>query len=177
MPHLLLEETPERIVTCLLPGTIGKRWTLAGHPDWFRRLDEAWGLAEHVWHTRRVVITTTFGTGYSLEVHWDHESAEFLGWYVNLQEPLRRTPFGYDTMDQMLDIWIEPNRSWHWKDCEEFHELELAGLFTAAEGEVIRSEGRHVIDNLSMLLPIGWESWRPESSWPLPTLPDGWERL
>ena len=34
------------------------------------------------------------------------------GWYVNLQEPLRRSRLGFDTDDLILDIWVQPGGSW-----------------------------------------------------------------
>jgi hypothetical protein len=51
------------------------------------------------------------------------------------------------------------------------------GLFTHVEADAIRAEGQRVIDNLGTLLPTGWEQWQPDSSWPLPVLLDGWDRL
>ena len=49
------------------------------------------------------------------------------------------------------------------------------GLFTSAEAEAIRAEGRRVIDSLDTLLPTGWEDWQPDPSWGPPTLPEGWD--
>ena len=43
---------------------------------------------------------------------------EFLGWYVNLEEPFRRTPLGFDVRDLQLDILVDPERKWRWKDSE-----------------------------------------------------------
>lgn len=46
-----------------------------------------------------------------------------LGWYVNLQEPMRRNPIGFEAMDLMLDVVVEPALSWRWRDGEEFDEI------------------------------------------------------
>jgi protein associated with RNAse G/E len=46
-----------------------------------------------------------------------------LGWYVNLQCPYRRTPLGIEAMDLMLDIVVEPDMTWRWKDDDEFDEI------------------------------------------------------
>jgi predicted RNA-binding protein associated with RNAse of E/G family len=141
IPQLLLAETADQVVTCILPGVVAKKWTLYGQKDWVRRVTDEWTLMNYTWQTRRIVTLTSFGARHSLGVHWDHASNAFLGWYVNLQEPLRRTPFGFDTMDQTLDVWIEPDRSWHWKDWDELLDVERAGVFTSAETEAIRAEG------------------------------------
>ena len=39
-------------------------------------------------------------------VFWHGPERAFHGWYLNLQEPFRRTPQGYDTQDLELDIWV-----------------------------------------------------------------------
>jgi uncharacterized protein len=175
LPNLLLEATSDRIVTCILPGVICKAPIEYEH--YVRQLLEGWEMTDHVWHTRRVLSLTTLGAAHSLDLHWDHATDAFLGWYVNLQEPVRPTPLGYDTFDQMLDIWIEPDGSWRWKDWEELVEAERVGLFTRGEAGAIRAEGRRVIERLDRLLPTGWEDWRPDPSVELPTLPPEWDRI
>lgn len=50
--------------------------------------------------------------GRPLDLFWDAASWAFRGWYVNLQEPLRRTAVGHDMRDQALDIVIAPDGSW-----------------------------------------------------------------
>jgi len=177
MPNLVIEETPERVVGLIVPGTVTRGPKNLVHERYVQDLLTTWELADWVWHTRRILHLTTFGASHALDVHWDHATGAFVGWYVNLQEPLRRSPLGFDTFDQMLDIWIEPDGTWSWKDWDELVEAEQAGLFSAAEAEAIRAQGRRVIDSLGTLLPTGWEAWQPDPSWQPPALPDGWDRL
>lgn len=134
-------------------------------------------MTDWLWHTRRTLQITQFGAAHSVNLHWDHATNTFLGWYINLQEPLRPTALGYDTFDQMLDIWIEPDGTWQWKDWDELLEAEEAGVFTTSEADAIRAEGQRVIDNLGTMLPTGWENWQPDPAWAPPTLPDDWDRL
>jgi hypothetical protein len=94
-----------------------------------------------------------------------------------LAEPVRPSPVGYDTPDQMLDIWIAPDGTWSWKDAHELPGSEQAGIFTRAESETIWAEGKRVVDSLDTLLPTGRETWQPAPCWPLPILPDGWDRM
>ena len=53
-------------------------------------------------------------------------TARFTGWYVNLEEPGVRWDdgevAGVDIVDQDLDIVVGPDRSWQWKDEDEFAE-------------------------------------------------------
>jgi hypothetical protein len=176
-PNVLLEATPDRIVSYILPGVVAKAPEGADHSNYVDQLIHGWATTEHVWHTRRVLSLTPRIAAHSLDLHWDDASGTFLGWYVNLQEPLRVTPLGYDTFDQMLDIWIDPDGSWSWKDWDELVEAERRGVFTAHEASAIRAEGQRVIDHLGTLLPTGWEDWQPDRSIPLPTLPVDWDRI
>jgi predicted RNA-binding protein associated with RNAse of E/G family len=45
------------------------------------------------------------GAWHSVDVEFDAAGA-FAGWYVNLQEPLRRTGSGFDTVDLVLDLVV-----------------------------------------------------------------------
>jgi hypothetical protein len=96
---------------------------------------------------------------------WNDASDEFAGYYINLQAPLRRTPIGYDSFDHVLDIVVAPDRSWRWKDEDEFEEAIQLGLLTPNEAADIRAEGERVIADLPSLLPTGWENWRPDPHW------------
>ena len=176
IPNLLIEETPERIVGLLVPGTVCKAPTAYERTGYVQQLLDGWEVGDFVWHTRRCLMIAPRRAAHTLGLHWDDATGTFLGWYVNLQEPMRPTPIGYDTLDQMLDIWVEPDGSWRWKDWDELVEAEQAGIFTGAEADAIRAAGRRVIDGLDRLLPTGWEAWQPDPDWPLPTLPDGWDR-
>jgi len=46
---------------------------------------------------------------HAIWVFWRGPQREFAGWYVNLQEPFRRTSRGVDTQDLELDIVIAPD--------------------------------------------------------------------
>jgi uncharacterized protein DUF402 len=51
----------------------------------------------------------------SVLVFWAGEKRTFAGWYVNLQEPFRRTWLGIDTQDLEIDIVVSPDGSWRYK--------------------------------------------------------------
>jgi predicted RNA-binding protein associated with RNAse of E/G family len=108
-----------------------------------------------------------------------HEDGSFTGWYVNLQSPFRRTNTGFDTMDHVLDIVVQDNcSSWVWKDAEEFKYAIDLGLINSVEAEAIRRTGRDVIALVERgeAWWTGWRDWMPDPSWPIPVLPDGWQR-
>jgi len=177
MPNLVIEETPARVASLIVPGVVTKGPKDPVHERYVQNLLTGWELDDWVWHSKRILHLTTFGASHALDLHWDHATGRFLGWYVNLQEPLRRSPLGFDTFDQMLDIWIEPDGSWRWKDWDELVEAERVGLFTTDEAAAIRAEGERVIAKLGTLLPTGWEDWQPDPAWSRPALPEGWNTL
>jgi Protein of unknown function (DUF402) len=55
---------------------------------------------------------------------WHGEGPDLDGWYVNLQEPFRRTARGIDTMDSVLDIVVARDGAWRWKDAEELDDWQ-----------------------------------------------------
>ena len=70
-------------------------------------------------------------------------------WYVNLQDPLRRTPLGFDTVDHALDVVVELDRSsWRWKDEEELAEAVRDGLFTPEEAADFRAWGERAVERI-----------------------------
>ena len=63
---------------------------------------------------------------------------------------------------------------------QELAEAVEVGLFTSEQARAIRAEGECVIARVESWSPPfdeGWEHWRPDPDWPLPSLPEGWESL
>ena len=99
-------------------------------------------------------------------------------WFVNLQSPIRRTSKGIVVRDHILDIRVEPDLSWSWKDRDEFDELVRRCWFTDEERASILAEAEkmaRIVTEKSPPFSDGWERWRPDPSWPVPAVPDGWD--
>jgi hypothetical protein len=126
---------------------------------------------DHVWNRSHVLRFMRAGDAHTVELFWD-EDWTFRGWYVNLQAPLRVHGSFFDTTDFALDVTVDPNGTWAWKDEDDFaRAIELGVLDDAAAAEV-RTEGERVIAERPW--PTGWENWRPPAEWqPLP-LPEDW---
>lgn len=144
-------------------------------------LDNRIELENRNWTDNDVLSLTPHGAAYALYVMWEASTRKMRCWYVNLQEPLRQTRIGFDTMDHMLDIVISPDRTkWRWKDEDEFSEAEAIGVYSHAKVSSIRAEGERVIAimhaNASPFCD-GWEDWTPPAEWTIPKFPDGWEGL
>lgn len=137
-----------------------------------------WVLADFTWDVSTLVLVRA-GDWHAVWVCWDDRGAS-RGWYVNLQQPFRRTERGLHTMDLMLDILVAPDRRWRWKDEDEFAALITAGLIDTAEAARVRDEARRVVARVEAHEPPfsePWHAWRPDPSWSLPQLPADWDRL
>jgi hypothetical protein len=119
-------------------------------------------------------------------VWWFSDRAgRFANWYVNLEEQGVRWDdgdvAGVDIVDQDLDIVVEPDRSWWWKDEDEFTErLAFPEHYWVRDGEAVRAEGLRVIEQIEAgAFPFDgtWTDFVPDPGWPVPTeLPAGWDR-
>ncbi len=99
------------------------------------------------------------GDWHALWVSW-LPSGEHWGWYVNLQLPFRRTELGFETMDLVLDLIVDPDGSWRWKDEDELETWVARGVCEPELAERIRAEGESVLARAPW--PTGWEEWRPD---------------
>lgn len=101
-------------------------------------------------------------------------------WYVNLEDPLRRTPIGFDTLDRELDAVVEFDGSWRWKDEDELAEAIRLGITPAYTEERLRADGERAVRRILECEPPfdrDWRRWRPDPSWSIPVLPHGWDRV
>ena len=108
------------------------------------------------------------GEAHAIWVFWRGPRRTFAGWYVNLQEPFRRTEAGYDTQDLELDIWVPAGGGWRWKDAELLERRVAEGRFTRTEAEAIWAEGRRVAAELDAgrrWWDEGWATWQPDPTW------------
>lgn len=142
---------------------------------------ERLNLVDGVWGGTDVLLLVSPRAAHAVYAMWQSGHASFVGWYINLQEPVRRTPIGFDTMDHWLDIVISPDRSeWRWKDEDEFAEAVTAGVLSADQARAIRAEGERAI-RLVQAGPSSfydaWEAWLPPTEWKIPELPSGWDSI
>ncbi|HEY2354259.1 MAG TPA: DUF402 domain-containing protein [Gaiellaceae bacterium] len=126
----------------------------------------------HVWdRTHLLWLVREGGDLHALGHFWD-TNWSFLGWYVNLQAPLVVRGNRFDTTDWALDVWIEPDGSWEWKDEDHFAAAVNRGFLDEATAGEIRAEGERVIAERPW--PTGWEDWRAPAEWAPLELPEDW---
>jgi hypothetical protein len=175
-PVRVVRDTADLVAVYFAPGTLWKRPVDGDEP---LRLQQAnWTLADVEWRGNAALRHFTPGTRHSVIVFWSEDFAEFRGWYVNLETPMTRTSLGFDYLDQALDIVIEPDRSWRWKDEDEFALAQERGLISEADAAALRAEGLAVVARLDAWeapFADGWQDWRPQPGWRPVPLPAGWD--
>lgn len=186
-PMRVVRDDPELVALWFPRGT---RWmTPTDDPDrdWNgdrgERLAECassgrWKHRELVWDVDTLQLARP-GEWHTVWVSW-LPSGEPWGWYVNLQEPLRRSAIGFETMDLALDVIVELDRSWRWKDEDELEAFVARGAFEPELPSRLRGEALRVLERLELnTAPFAepWHDWRPEPDWALPELTEGWERV
>jgi predicted RNA-binding protein associated with RNAse of E/G family len=139
-----------------------------------------WKLVDTIWARYDVLQIVPAGAAHAVWASWAPDGT-FHGWYVNMQEPLRRTAIGFDYFDQALDVVASADRTaWHWKDEDELAEGVARGVWSDEEGRAIREEGERVVARmLANESPFcdGYESFVPAPAWPIPRLHEGWDSL
>ncbi|MBL8127231.1 MAG: DUF402 domain-containing protein [Chloroflexia bacterium] len=185
-PVTVVEDSPDLIALFLALDTPIKRPVMVdGHPvprhqAYEPRQRVPWHLGDARWLATSVLWLARPGAAHAIGLFWQEPERTFLGWYGNLQAPLVRTPMGFDSTDHALDVQIAPDRTWRWKDEDEFADLQRRGLITATAAQAIRAEGERIIraaEANEWPFNAGWEQWQPDTGWPIPTLPAGWDAV
>jgi hypothetical protein len=131
------------------------------------------------WHGHGVLQLQRPGEMHAVWVFWTGPEREFAAWYVNVQEPFRRSRLGFDTQDLELDIVVSPDGSWRYKDDERLEGWMKRGRWTASEVAEIRAEASRVaglLEDGNRWWSEDWAAWRPDPTWPEPTVPAAWDR-
>lgn len=130
------------------------------------------------WHGHGMLALRRPGEAYSVMHFWEGPERRFAGWYLNLEEPFRRTPTGYDTQDLELDIWVPAAGPWRVKDEELVEQRVREGRFTVEQAAAIGALGQELVAMLERgerWWDERWASFVPEAAWRAPAFPAGWE--
>jgi predicted RNA-binding protein associated with RNAse of E/G family len=186
-PVIVVEDKPRDLVLWCPKGTVRKVPVTPPHrPDSARGRGERmanclaaedWALADSVWDVSTLWLLR--------DTDWHAVWVSFLpsgeqwGWYVNFQEPSRRTARALQTMDLALDIVVEPDcSSWRWKDEDEFDLFLARGVLSCEVGARVRTEAAAVIERIvrnEAPFESEWPRWKPDPAWGIPALPAGWD--
>lgn len=183
LPQIVVRDDPELIATYMPAGSLTKRRTgdRSGGPRGRQLMTWDGGHEDRPWTGTSVLMLHCPGDGFSLWCAWDADRWLPAWWYLNIEEPWRRTAIGFDTRDLWLDLWSEPDRKeWHWKDEDELAWAVEQGRCSAAGAASIRAEGERALRRMQRGDPPfdqDWSGWRPDPLWPIPSVPLAWDRL
>jgi hypothetical protein len=170
LPVIVVQDDPGLLATYIAEGA----------PLRFPPGDWPTADGRHPWHAHTswvdhgVLMLQRPGEAYAVWVFWSGPDREFDCWYINLQEPFRRTSTGYDTQDLELDILVGFDGSWRLKDDEVLEERVREGRFTRDQVDAARTEAKRVTDDLDAgrkWWSDDWARWRPDPAWPRPAFP------
>jgi len=167
---IVVEDTSELLALYMPEGS-----PLAFDDDFFGA-PHPWSRKDR-WEGHGVLQLQRPGVLHAVWVFWQGPERELGAWYVNLQEPFRRTERGFDTQDLELDIVVGRDGSWRYKDDEKLEAWVERGRWTAAEVAAIRSEGATIAAELDAgrrWWSDDWAAWEPDLAWETPGLPADW---
>jgi predicted RNA-binding protein associated with RNAse of E/G family len=185
---VVVKDTHQETVLLLAPGAQCAypsgywQWKLKANPSGSRWADVksmAWTLRRFEWRSKRMLIVMEPDKVYATCLIWDGASDRFLGYYINFQTPFQRSACGFNTLDLELDIVIEPDFRWSYKDEEAYQAGLREGCIAPEWHLAIESAKPEILARINeRLYPLDgtWLDWRPDSTWAPSRLPEGWER-
>ncbi len=180
----VVDDTAEETALLVMPGaeihkpemlwaSAERRWD-----RWAVQRDDDWVLRPSIWRDNRMLMVVRPDDWYSVMYFWPEATGAFDCYYVNFQLPLRRTSVGFDSFDLELDIVMEPDGRWRWKD-EEDYQRGIAAGFIMPEwtAQINRATEPLLTQMTARSYPFDetWINYKPPSHWMAPRLPRDWE--
>jgi hypothetical protein len=179
-PTIVVQDKPDLIVLYLLAGVRGRN--VAHKPTTKELLSPIEiEVIDCTWQRTDVLMLIVPGDAFSTYLMWETGTKNVDCWYVNLQEPIKRTSIGFDTMDNTLDVVISPDMSeWKWKDEDEFAEAQKVGFYSRERAHEIRRAGEKAVRLVTAerrSLYEAWKNWQPNPKWEIPKLSPLWDKM
>jgi hypothetical protein len=156
---------------------IGRR----GGPGGRNLLPNGWDgqHEDFTWQGPGMIRLHPLGDNYSVLRRWDDQVGHYQGWYVNLERSWRRTPFGFDSCDHVLDVVVADDLStWHLKDEDELAwEVDAGKLSPAQAADIHETADAVFVRIATRAWPFEeqiWSSLSPDASWNMPQIPANW---
>ncbi|MEX0782617.1 MAG: DUF402 domain-containing protein [Dehalococcoidia bacterium] len=168
-PGIVVQDTPDLLAFWVLAGTptkLSRPLDPAQPKPWF---PGEWELVDAAWSRWNALFLVEPEAWHATWVWWTPD-LEFLGWYVNLQEPLIRSADGFDHRDLQLDIVVPPDRAWRWKDEDDLARSVETGVISADRAARTRAAAERVIPLIeggAGPFTDAIASSRPDASWRL----------
>jgi predicted RNA-binding protein associated with RNAse of E/G family len=183
VPHRVIQSTPDMMIGWVPAGTLAVHATNRGLP-------EAEGLTRDQRKMLALKTLTARASEFAetpsklaifrpdrwsrINLGFDPLNGHFLGWYVDFELPLEPTPTGLATKDLVLDMWINPDRTWEWKDQEDLELAVAEGIFPPRYRAELDQEAERILTELDERRPPFTEDFsrfQPNPAWATPVLP------
>ena len=186
---VVVQDQAEEIVLAILPGAecfapegyMSEKHGKAGRWDRWGKYEKGyWKMQGYSWRTNRLLILLHPDKYYSSIYFWQADINQFLCYYINFQLPFRRSEVGFDTFDLELDIVVEPEYEWQWKDKEDYQVGIERGIILDEWVHGIESAKPEVFEKLKKRqYPFdgSWLDWKPDPTWEPPKLPENWDKI
>jgi hypothetical protein len=178
-PTIVVQDTLDLVILYMPAGILGKD---TDHRPSAQELltPEKINIIDCLWSRTDVLFLIVPGDSFSTYIMWETGTKSLDCWYINLQEPIRRANIGFDTMDNMLDVVINPDMTeWRWKDNDEFAEAQKAGFYSPEKAHAIWSEGEKAVRLVTTerrSIYKQWEKWQANPDWGIPKLSSFWDK-
>jgi protein associated with RNAse G/E len=185
MPTMVVNDSPQELVLAIGPGAecMVEENYARGKKNGKRRWDFKhgnWTLQSFAWHTNRLLFLLEPGKYYSTILFWNNDSGDFLCYYVNFQLPFERRDCGIDTLDLDLDLIVDPDLGYEWKDLDDYEKAIDSGVMLSEWTEGIENSKYEILRRLvNRQYPFdgSWLDWMPDPTWSPPTLPGNWDKI
>jgi hypothetical protein len=94
--------------------------------------------------------------------------------------PFQRSPCAIDTLDLDLDLVVNPDLSYRWKDIDDYEKGIQTGVILPEwvdRVETAKPEILAKIERRQYPFDGSWLNWRPDPNGPLPALPENWDKV
>jgi protein associated with RNAse G/E len=183
-PFRVVRDDGDLLAMALWPGV--QKVASTTWIEWLRTGDETtrnralpnlaagrWELDTWTWESTTKLTLLQPGAYFSVDLYF-RDCGELVMWYVNFERPFQRTRIGVDTFDLLLDLVVEPDMSFRWKDEGEYTQARQLGIVSDDEHRQVHRAREHVLallDERTGPFEERWGTWRRNAHWPLPTLP------
>ncbi len=179
-PTIVVKDESDLIVLYMPAGVLGRNVAHKPTPEELFFLTEL-KVVEFTWKRTDVLMLIVPGEAFSTYIMWETGTRSIDCWYVNLQEPIKRTCIGFDTLDHTLDVVISPDMSeWKWKDDDELAAAQKVGFYSSAQAREFWTEGEkavRLITSERRSLYEEWKNWQANPQWKIPKLSPLWDRM
>ena len=186
----VIEDTADHLAVYLQPGAqckiprglIGRKYSGSANSGsrWDEQDGGAWTLVDWRWQQRSAVILMQPNQYFAVFCFRSAAADVFESWYVNFQSPFSRSATTIDTLDLEIDLVVNPDLSWYWKDEEEFQAGVQRGSITAEQAQQVAAAREEILGLLgtnSSLFSPRWTKWHPDPPWDAPSLPADWQTV